>query len=125
MSNIFQGDGDSSEEGSEAKKASRPTPAKKPRENNETVTASEKRDKSTPTAASATTMNRAPTAPGSAVRRNTIANVRICILCKGEGKKGGFNNGKAIDFKNKFMVRSIRTRPSLIAPILIMGRMQN
>ena len=26
-------------------------------------------------------------------------------MCKGEGKKGGFNNGKAIDFKNKFMVK--------------------
>ena len=58
------------------------------------------------TASTKTPLNSATlSTPGSVVRRSTIANVRICILCKGEGKKGGFNNGKAIDFKNKFMVK--------------------
>ena len=119
--NLFQGDDDSSDEDS-AKKASRPAPAKKPRENKENAAAAEKSDKARPAVAVATTtpsraplavaaktpLNAASSTPGSAVRRNTMVNevnIRICILCKGEGKKGGFNNGKAIDFKNKFMVK--------------------
>ena len=51
-----------------------------------------------------------------------MANVRICILCKGEGKKGGFNNGKAIDFKNKFMVKKeIKIVFKFVLPVLTMN----
>jgi len=109
-------DDNSSDDDPSAKTASRPTPAKKPRENKENAVASEKSNKANPavghtntpkaplTASTKTPLNSATlSTPGSVVRRSTIANVRICILCKGEGKKGGFNNGKAIDFKNKFM----------------------
>ena len=135
----MQGDGSSDEE-SAAKKASRgPTPAKKPRENKENAPAADKSDKANP-AVSTTTPSRAPltttaktplnatttSTPVAVVRRNTMANVRICILCKGEGKKGGFNNGKAIDFKNKFMVKKkIKVVFIFVLPVLTKNKYES
>jgi hypothetical protein len=54
-------------------------------------------------------------------RTSTASSVRMCIVCKGDGKKGGFNNGKAIDFKNKFMVNKMQMKCFWVYPDLTYG----
>ena len=47
-------------------------------------------------------------------------------MCKGEGKKGGFNNGKAIDFKNKFMVKKkIKVVFIFVLPVLTKNKYES
>ncbi len=99
-SKVWSDDGSDSEDDVKAKPTKKPTSGTPKSRNTKKKTPSSSSAASTPAPKSATKASNKPSTPAS----SSASNVRVCIVCQGKTKKG-FNNGKSIDFKNKFMVR--------------------